>query len=165
MNKRDIVIGLILIAVVGVIIYFVRRPQMVPLSTPSPTPSVQEKIQNKFNVQIPENVDQAELNDVTGQGYSGLATRVYENGVFNLTVLADLPDLTGSQFYEAWVQRGNPGDTNYSLLALGRLQMVKGGYLLDYTSGTNYSDYNEVTVSLETTLGQLPEKVILQGSF
>jgi hypothetical protein len=76
-----------------------------------------------------------------------------------------LPDLTNSEFYEAWVQRGETSSSNYSLISIGRLQMAKGGYLLNFSSSTNYSDYNTVIVSQETKLGQLPSKTILEGSF
>ncbi|OGM11123.1 hypothetical protein A2W13_02980 [Candidatus Woesebacteria bacterium RBG_16_36_11] len=165
MNRRDIVIGFIILAVVAGIIYFVRRPKTTPIETPVATPSFEEQFENKFNTQIPENLEKAELKDVTGQDNSGLATRNFENGTFSLTVLADLPDLESNNFYEAWLSRGTVGQSNYSLISIGKLQIAKGGFLLDFNSNTNYSDYQEVIVSQETKLGNTPAKIILDGSF
>jgi len=165
MNRRDIVIGFIIIAVVAGIIYFVRRPQTTPIEIPIATPSFEEQFENKFNTQIPENLEKSELKNITGQGGSGLATRNFENGTFSLTVLADLPDLESNNFYEVWISRGTVGQSNYSLISIGRLQIAKGGFLLDFTVNKDYSDYQEVIVSQETKLGNTPAKIILNGSF
>ena len=165
MNRRDIVIGFIILAVVAGIIYFVRRPKTTPIETPVATPSFEEQFENKFNTQIPDNLDKAELKDITRQGGSGLATRNYENGIFNLTVLADLPDLEPNDFYEVWLSRGTAGQNNYSLISIGSLQIAKGGFLLDFNENKNYSDYQNVIISLETKLNTSPEKIILEGSF
>lgn len=163
MNKRDIVIGFIILAVVAGIIYFVRRPKVTPIVTP--TPSVEEQIESKFKTVIPEDTERAELRDTTGGTSSGIAARKFENEKFTLTVLADLPDPTSSEFYEVWLVRGKTGETNYAIIALGSMQIAKGGYLLDYNINKDYSDYQQVVVSQETKLTNFPQKTILEGSF
>lgn len=164
MNRRDIVIGFIILVVVAGIIYLVRRPKVTPLATPTPS-SVEQNIESKFNTTIPEDTEKAELKDATGGASSGIAARKFENNKFTLTVLADLPDLTSAEFYEVWIVRGQTGESNYSLIAIGRMQIAKGGYLLDYTSATDYSDYQKVIVSQETRLTNLPQKTVLEGSY
>jgi hypothetical protein len=164
MNRRDIVIGFIILAVVAAIIYFVRRPKVTPIET-LPTPSVEEQIEDKFKIKIPEDTQKAELKDITGGTLSGIAARKYEAGKFSLTLLADLPDLATGEFYQAWLVRGTTGNANYSLISIGQMRIAKGGYLLDYSGNVDYTDYQSVIVSLETKLGQLPANRILEGSF
>ena len=163
MNKRDIVIGFIILAVVAGIIYFVRRPKVTPIVTP--TPGVEEQIESKFNTVIPDDTQRAELKDATGGASSGIAARKFENGKFNLTVLADLPDLTSGEVYEVWLVRGKTGDPSYSIIAIGAMQIAKGGYLLDFSANKDYSDYQQVVISLETKLTNIPQKSVLEGSF
>lgn len=157
MKKRDIVIGFVILAVLAGIIYWVRRP-VDKLKVPS-TPSVEEKIEGVFNIEIPEDAEKAQLEDVTGGDASGIATRSYEDGRFTHVVLADLPDPEVGSFYEAWLVRGN------NFVSTGKLRIAKGGYLLEFESGVDYSDFDEVVVTLETVEDRNPEQYILEGSF
>lgn len=163
MRTRDIVIGLIILAVVAGAIVWLRRARTTP--EPLPTPSIEEKIEKTFNLEIPEDVERADLNDVTGGTGSGIAIRKYESGRFTHTLLADLPDPESGTFYEGWLVRGKEGGANFAFISTGRMGVAKGGYLLEFTSSIDYSDYKGVVVTLEKVDDKRPEKHILEGSF
>ena len=157
MNRRDIVIGLVVLVVLAAIIYLVRRPQeQLELQT---TPSVEEQLEESFNLQLPDDVEKLDLSDVSGGNSSGIATRKNESGVYTHTVLADLPDPQAGKFYEGWLVMGE------KVVSTGKFMIAKGGYLLEYESSTDYSDYNMVVVTLEQKDDKTPEVHILEGTF
>ncbi len=157
MQKKDIVIGLIVLTVLAGIVYLVRRPKD-KLRVTS-TPSVEERMEDVFNLEIPEDAEKAPLEDVTGGNASGIATRSYEDGRFVHVVLADLPDPEVGSFYEGWLARGD------NFVSTGKLRIAKGGYLLEFESGVDYSDFDEVVVTLEAIEDRNPEQHVLEGSF
>jgi len=169
--SRNIVIGLIALAIIVGIVFWYQKTKRSQELPQAPQPTFEQNFENKFNVQIPEDVEKAELSDVSGGNGSGLATRKYlpaqagENGRFTHSVLADLPDPSAGYFYEGWLVRGKEGDSDYALILTGKFQLAKGGYLLEFSSQKDYSDYKEVVVTLETVNDQKPEKHILEGSF
>lgn len=157
-RTKDIVIGLVIIAIViaAALLYKnLKTPKVLPTPTPSTT---KEDIQGMFNYQVPENVESIELKDVTGGTAKAIATRNYENGTFTHEVLADLPDLKEG-FYEGWLVMGD------KYISTGKLRVAKGGYLLDFSSVTDYSDYTKVVVTKELVNDQTPELHVLEGSF
>ena len=159
MKKKDIVFGIITLAVLAAVVYFVKTPKNNKLKvTEVPTPSIKERIEGVFNVRIPEDVDKAELRDVGGGDASGIATRKTDNGVFVLTILADLDDPEDG-FYQGWLKKGE------EKVKVGSLRQAKGGYILEYSSSKGLEDYNTVVVSLEKDNDQEIGKVILEGSF
>lgn len=162
MRSRDIVIGLIILAVVAGAIVLLRRTRA---PEPLPPPSIEEKIEKSFNFAIPEDVERADLTDVTGGTGSGLATRKYENGRFTHAVLVDLPDPAPGTFYEGWLVRGKEGDANFAFISTGRMRVAKGGYILEFESSRDYSDHKGIVVTLEKVDDKKPEKHILEGSF
>jgi DNA-directed RNA polymerase subunit K/omega len=165
MNRRDIVIGLIILAALAGFIYFrSRQPTPEELQAPQ-TLSIEEELEEAFKVEIPEDVEKAELEDVTGADATGIATRKFEDGRFTHTVLADLPDAEPGTFYEGWLVRGNPGDEEFHLISTGRMRIAKGGYLLEFESSTDYTDHKNVVITLEEIADNIPEKHILEGSF
>lgn len=157
MKARDIVIGLIILAVLAGTIYFIRRPRQSLEELPSP--SIEEKIEESFNLEIPEDVDKAQLKDVTGGTSSGIATRSYEGGKFSHMVLADLPDPAAGAFYEGWLMMGK------DFFSTGKMRIAKGGWILEYESGVDYSDYNQAVITRELVDDRTPETHILEGSF
>lgn len=158
MKRRDIIIGVVVLAGLVAVVYFFSHRSKETI-TQLPEPTTEERIEETFKVEIPDDVDKAELTDVTGGTSSGIATRKYENGVYTHTVLADLPDSTSGEFYEGWLVMGD------KFFSTGRMRVAKGGYLLEYTSKTDYSDYNEVVITLEGTADTTPEKHVLEGNF
>ncbi len=145
MKTRDILVAFIVIVVIvaGVLV-IKNRSKVSPKVNPTATPSIQTQIESKFKgLVIPADAEKVELKDVSGGSGMGIATRS--------EILADLPTLSGGQFYQAWL--GNGGKTVF----LGNLKMAKGGWILNYNSSV-YPGYDKVTV----TAGG---KHILEGSF
>lgn len=165
-NTRDILIGIVILILVLVGIYLIRKPRTtIPAPTPTPISNFEQKMKEQFNFTIPDDVERVDLVDITGGESSGIATRKVENGRFIHTVLADLPDPARGYYYEAWLVRGKQGDANYAMISTGAMRLAKGGYLLEFESVTDYSDYKGVVITLERANDRRPEKVILQGSF
>ncbi len=164
MKARDVVIGfVVLVILIGGALWIRKAKNKV--ETPVPTPNITERISKTFNLEIPDDVDKAELTDVSGGDGSGVATRKFETGIFSHAVLADLPEPTPGYFYEGWLVRGKVGDSNFSYFSTGKLGIAKGGYLLNFASAKDYSDYTKVVVTLEKVNDKTPEQHILEGSF
>ena len=159
MEKRDIVIGIIILAALAGFIYF-RGKKETPEELQVPqTLSIEDRLEQAFDFEIPEDVDKAELEDATGGDASGIATRKFENGQFTHTVLADLPDPETGAFYEGWLVKDE------SVISTGRLRIAKGGYLLEFQSSTDYLEHSDVVITLEKVADSNPEEHILEGSF
>lgn len=165
MNRRDIVIGLVVLAALAGVIYFRSRgPSPDELKVPQ-TLSTEDVLEDRFGLDIPEDVDKAELKDVSGGTSTAIATRKFEAGTFTHTVIADLPDSDPGTFYEGWLVRDNQGDPDFNIISTGRMRIAKGGYLLEFQSTTDYSDHNNVIITQEEVSDNVPEKHVLEGSF
>ena len=164
MNRRDIVIGIGILLLLAGVVFFRQKGQEENLVVPQ-TLSVEDQIEKSFNIQIPEDVDKAELKDTTGAGSSAIATRKFENGKFEFSVLADLPDPAQGQFYQGWLIKGEEGSDDFSSVSAGKMRIAKGGWMIEYNSATDYSDHGKVVVSLEKTLDSNIEEKVLEGSF
>jgi hypothetical protein len=161
MNRRDIVIGLAVLAILAGVIYWRQTTQTEEQVPAEPqTLSTEQKLEEQFNVTIPENVEKADLTDQTGGNAYGIATREYENDSFTLNILADLPEPTDGEVYQGWIAK----DSEESV-SVGQLRIAKGGWTLEFNSSTDFSDYNKVMVTEETALNSEPETTILEGSF
>jgi len=166
MNKKDIVIGIIILAILALAIYFwqAKKPKLSVPEETVPT-STEETYETKFNVTIPDDVEKAQLNDVVDGTSSALATRKYDKGIFMHSVLADLPELEGKDFYEGWLVRGKLGDEDFDFISTGKMKIAKGGWVLNFDSSSDYSDYEGVVITLEKVFDKNPEEHILEGSF
>lgn len=165
MNKKDIVIGILILLLLAGIIFWRQRPKPPEERKVPETLSSEKELEEKFRLEIPEDVEKAELKDVSGGNSFGIATRKFQNGKFTHTILADLPEPEKGAFYEGWLIRGVEGSENFSLVSSGKLRLAKGGYLLEFESTTDYSDFNKVLITLEKIADKNPEKHILEGSF
>ena len=151
-RKRDLVIGLILLVVLALGFYWYknRKPQ---LKVPE-TPTIQEvegNLENKFKYNIPDNVEKADLKDITGGDASGIATRN--------EILVDILDPEPGTFYQAWLE-----NSEGKLVSLGKLVLNKGGWLITYKSSM-YPGYNKVVISQEKVFNKNIEERVLTGSF
>lgn len=164
-KTKDVVVGIIIIAVV-VTAALVYRNLKSPKSLPTPTtsPTIKEMVEG-FNWEIPDDVESVELTDVSGGDGRAIATRKYVGGSFSHAVLADLADLSGGAFYEGWLVRGSEGDNNFHFISTGKMRIAKGGYLLEFSSPIDYSDYLGVVITKEFKDDKFPETHILEGSF
>lgn len=158
MKRRDIAVGIIILIVLAGVYYFRQKNQKVTPVVPSVI-STEKSLEDKFKIQIPEDVSKAELKDVSGGNASGIVTRDFKNGKFESSVIADLPAPQSGEFYQAWLEKD--GGT----VLMGRLTSVKGGYMLDYNSKTDLTDHNKVKISLEKKSDKTPEKTVLEASF
>lgn len=150
MNKRDIVVGLVLLAALAGAIFYFRSPnEQEDLPVPE-TLSTEDELEARFNIELPEDLERAELNDQTGGNSSAIATRSHEDSVYEFTLLADVPD--GS--YSARLTDGDGEEYRN----LGTLRVAKGGYLLDYES-------SEDLMGFETVEVLSGGEVILKGGF
>jgi len=121
-------------------------------------PPVFEQVEAKFpGIKVPENADRAGLTGVSEAAGVGEAFRTYENGRFNITVMADLA--ATDAFYQAWMAKGD------SYLSLGRMSLSKGGYIVEFSGNIDYSDYSKIIVSREKALDGTIEEKVLEGSF
>ena len=160
MERRDIVIGFIVLAILAGFIYWRQRTvEEEELQIPQ-TLSVEDKIEERFNLEIPEDVDKAELRDITGGDASGMATRKFESGRFTHTALADLPDPEKGKFYQGWLLKGDE-----ALVSTGKMSVAKGGWILEFESSTDYMNYNKVVVTEEEISDITPERHVLEGEF
>jgi hypothetical protein len=169
MKRRDIVIGVIVLAAaVGVYFYGQKLKKdnqpKVP-QTLSSQDNTEQNIENKFNLQIPDDLEKAILKDRAGGNSQAIATRKWSDGQFSFDILADLPEPESGFLYQGFLIRGNEGEDGYSVISVGQFTIAKGGWLIHYESSNNYSDYTKVVVSLQQALSERPEKPVLQGSF
>jgi len=166
-NRRDIVIGFVILIVLAIIVYWVSRPDREPAPEPTATPvpleEVERRLEDQFKRTLPETGDKSSLRDVTGGDSSGLAVRVKVDTTTNVSVLADLPDPEAGSFYQAWAVK--MVDDKEEKLSLGRLVVAKGGFSLEYSTRTSLDSYEKIVVSSEKTLDNTEEKRILEGSF
>ncbi len=147
MKARDVIIGFIflVILITGVLWIYKSRSQK-KLNLPLSTPTVSSKINQAFpNLVVPDGAERADLSSPNGGEGVGVATRQKTNTGYSITVMANLP-VPDSGSYQAAATDGN---TN---IVLGKLNITKSGYLV------NFSSYNKVTVNLNGT-------TVLEGSF
>jgi hypothetical protein len=153
MGRKEIFVGLFVILVILGIVFGVKKAKeakVKPLNIP--TPADTQQLESKFNFTIPDDVEKINLQVAFGFEGMGVATRKFANGVFSHIIMADLPE-PASGNYQAWLIKDNANK-----ISAGTLMLTKGGYLLEFNSNIDYSDYRKVEV-------ELGEKVVLTGSF
>lgn len=165
MNRRDIVLGAVVLLAIAGLIYWRQLSSKSEVETVPEALSVEDQIEDKFKYTLPDDVEKAELKDVTGGDASAVTTRKFENNKFTSTILADLPDPESGSFYQGWLIKGEEGTDDYRIASLGKLTVAKGGWMLDYSGATNYSEYDKVMITLEKKFDLTPETKVLEGSF
>jgi hypothetical protein len=169
MNRRDIVIGAVVLLVLAGVIYVRNRNTNDDLKVPetqTQSSSTEKTLEDKFKINIPDDAPKAELKATDGGDASGIATHSYKEGTYKLTVLADLPEPEPGKRYQGWIVKGEEGSDDYNLISVGRLTTGKGGYMLDYQSKNDYSDHSRIVISQETSQGtKIGETRVLEGSF
>ena len=154
LGRKDIITGLIILAVIAGLVYWFKLRKPTPTVPVSTTPSIEQvegAIEDKFKFTVPDNVEKALLKDITGGDGSGIATRT--------EILVDLPDPEPGTYYQAWLE--NSGG---KLLSLGRLAIAKGGWMVTY-NGKAYPTYNKVVISQEKVVDGSIEERVLEGNF
>ena len=127
-NRRDIVIGFIILIVLAIIVYWVSRPKgtptPVPTQTPVPLEEVEKKLEDQFKKEIPETGDKTSLKDVSGGDASGLSVKEVKDTTVSVSLLADLPQPEAG-FYQAWLIK--TVDDKEVKIPLGRLAAATRG--------------------------------------
>lgn len=151
-NKKDLIVGTLVVALIvgGLYLYYnLKKPKDDLKVTPKTSEQVKKEIEDKFKLNIPDDKYFIELKDVSGGDATGIAT--------DTEILADLPELSDSEFYQAWLVGEN-------MTSLGKMWQAKGGWLVEYNK-SKYKDINKVIVTRETKMDQTSEVVVLEGSF
>ncbi len=152
-KKKDIIVGLIILVVVAGIFYFFKNRAnslKVPETNEPTINQIEQNLKDKFNFNVPGDVEKTDLKDVSGGDGVGIATRT--------EILADLADPNAGYFYQAWLEKDE------KLVSLGKLGMAKGGWLISYSS-SKFPGYDKVVISLEKVFDNNLEKRVLEGSF
>jgi len=123
--------------------------------------SVEDSIEERFRLEIPEDIEKTELHNRSNESVKGIATREFEEGKFFLTILANIPE--GD--YHAALIRGNEGEEIFDIMPIGKLRVAKGGYLIEFQSNTDLSEYNHVVVSEDPITTTIPSELVFDGSF
>jgi hypothetical protein len=152
---------------------FGKQEEEKPIDQPTATPTidiekvkgVKEELELKTKTTLPTDAEQTVLRDVSGSGGSGIATRKWDGLRYEHTILADLPNLKAGEFYASWLVKGQPTEAGFNLRSSGKLKLVKGGWVLDFTSGQNLMEHSGVVVTRETRDDSQPEAHMLEGSF
>ena len=164
MKNKNFLIGLFLVLVGGGIFWYFRQDEK-----PEPSPLLerigvtQEEeafLESQVGLEIPDDVEKTKLTDVDGEEAVGLATRDYEDGQFEHTVIASLPETAETEFYQGWLV-----DEEGEMVATEKLEEVKGGWVLSYTTDEDKTDCDRVVVTREAEDDNEPEEVVLEGQF
>lgn len=135
MKNRDAIIGFIVLVTLVTGFVLIRNSKKDKLVIPSNTPSIEQKVSDKFGGFIlPKDTERVELKDISGGNAFGIATRT--------EVLADLPDISAGS-YQVWVDGKRVGD----------MRIAKGGFLFE-----GKLDGMKIEVKLQGN-------TILEGSF
>lgn len=151
-NRKDVIIGFVIILVVLLGSYFYRKTRL-PKNIPTPMPvsvSFQKDFEEDFKLDIPDDANTVELKDVSGGSSRGIAT---EN-----EILVDADSPKEGYFYEAWLVKDG------TTVSIGKLFEAKGGWILEYDKSMSL-DVDKVIVSEEKYQDSTLEKKILEGSF
>lgn len=166
MRRQGVLIVLMIAILLSAIVYyffFYKKPKS-ELVVEDLGPKVlqsEESIEESFQLEIPENIDKTELVNKTGEDGMAIATREVVQNEFVLTVLANVPD---GEYYAALV-RGILGDENFDIKPIGQLKLAKGGYLSEFESSEDLSDYDRIIVSKTPITTSIPDELVFDGSF
>ncbi len=147
-----------------------------PTPTPSPTEVTQEEI-NNVKTELQKLTGQATptgnvaptvptketiLKPQSGYEATGYASHSYADNKYTLTVLADLPKNTANQTYQAWLLQ-SPLGSDTQPVKIGQLKIAKSGYMLDYSSTTDMTNYKYFVISQESDNDNQIQTPVLTG--
>lgn len=142
MKTKDILVGFIILVVAISAVILIKRNsanKIKPLVIN--TPSTESKIKNTFkNISFSDDENKIELKDVNGGESFGVVTKT--------EILANLPQLNDNQIYTVVLIKGE------DLIKLGKMKEAKGGFILEFNSGS-YVGYKVRVLN--------GNKVILEG--
>lgn len=152
---------IVLLIVIGWL-YFAQRSDKEMQEVLQDQDAVEEGVEKEEVEEIKEEISLEAVGSFTG---SAVATRSFDNTVFEHEVTATLNDPEEGKFYEGWLVKTDPELTFFST---GKLEKQDGKYSLSYSSAEDKSDFNDVVITSETLelgLDGTPEAHVLEGSF
>ncbi len=152
MKRGQVLLGIFIVLVVLGIFFGTKKAREPKLKVTDTDTVETQEFENRFNITIPDDVEKIDLQASSGFEGAGVATRKFDRGNFSHVVIADLPDPSSGN-YQAWLVKDDT--TN---IFTGLLRLAKGGYILEFNSKIDYSDYNKVEIRLQ-------DKIVLSGSF
>ncbi len=169
---RNLGILLLVIFAVGSFFYFRSQPESIgvmeelPLaSDESPQEEVAEEViieETSVKEMVMQDEDSliGELEDVTRGNSSGEAYILRKDGHLYHYVGAALPTPPQGMVYEGWLVRKTP---TLKFFSTGVMLQENGRYVLSYDAEGESQGYNEVVITLETKVDEIPEKHVLEG--
>ena len=106
------------------------------------------------------NVLFTEIDDVSGGDSSGKAYILRSDAGLKHYVEAYLPTPEEGYSYEGWLVRKQP---TLDFFSTGVMIVKDDMYVLEYESDMNYLGYDEVVITLESSVDETPETHILEG--
>lgn len=126
-----------------------------------------EKVTNLTNeLQSHPDTLTASLTDVTNGTSGGTGLILRENNELKHTVIADLPELEGLQFYEGWLVQQSP---RLQFFSTGKMEKREDGsfglsFITEDPNTTEpFPTYNFVVITLEEVDDGQPERHIIEG--
>lgn len=117
-----------------------------------------EKEFEEVGIVVSDDASKVELGDVSSGSSRGVASVEKDGNFYVHYVVADLPELAEG-FYEGWLVNSK-GDVLYT----GKLENKKGGWVLEFRTDKDLSDYKKVVITEEIKDDEKPEKHVLEGS-
>ena len=109
-----------------------------------------------------ENAQQASLRAVDGSNSSGIAYRLWADGVLSHTVVVSMPDPEIGNVYEGWLVQPSP----LRFFSTGVMEKnEKGEWTLEYMAKEEFPTFLRVMITKETIVDATPELHIIEGDF
>ena len=158
-NKQWLVGAAIVIALLGLVFWRSRQARNDLAQTQvEPTQALEQRV-NEFlqerNITLPEGAERINLESKGAGNETGVVTLEKQDAATDLSVIAGLPELS-TGLYQAKLVDTDTGDEKAADVALGNLNLNKGGYLLDKLLSQDISDFELIQVVND-------DQVILEG--
>ena len=164
-----LVLSGIIIAGAGIFVFTKRSKQPITPATTLATPNEVMKTVKTNEEGVMETVEfeddgvtlVANLVDISGGNSTGTGYFTRKDGKLTHSVVANLPDPVGNNFYEGWLVQQKP---TLKFISTGNMVLgADGSYILEYVTDQEYEGYNSVVITLETVKDITPEEHILEG--
>jgi hypothetical protein len=127
--------------------------------------TVVDEILGRIDTLKSEFEEYVDLTSTTDEGSFGTGFRnVYSmDEGFEHYVLAVMPNPEGDKFYEGWLVNSKTGE----FVSTGVMETTYDGraFELSFASGTDYTSYSKVVVTLEEIADGNPEIHVIEGDF
>jgi hypothetical protein len=103
------------------------------------------------------------LEDVTGGKSTGIAKSNFEDGAYTLlATFENLPDPTGTDFYEGWIVRKG---ADFDVISTGQAVLIDGQYRNQYGLDQDLTDHDFYVLTIEPDDGDpAPADHVLEGT-